>query len=143
MQTRILLALALAPAQLWAGQPTKHPAPEERGATLYAESCAPCHGATAMGDGPLATATRRPAPKLAAQVRPSAAAVQLLAQGQGEMPGFGERYDDDDLKRILIYLSKVDANTGLLPKRAGAKPSGAPPAKAPPTEPAPDETPAG
>ena len=68
---------------------------------------------------------------------------QRQARGKGGMAGLGERYDDDDLKGILIYLSKVDANTGLWPRRAGAKPSGAPPAKAPPAEPAPDETPAG
>jgi mono/diheme cytochrome c family protein len=133
-----LLLLALAPTGLWAGQPTKHPAPEERGAKLYAEACAVCHGPDALGDGPLAQATRRPAPRLAGQVRAEPAAVEILAHGRGEMPGFGERYDDGDLLRILTFLQKVDPTTGKLPKRAAAgtapKPPKATPAKAPPTE---------
>ncbi|MBL9106564.1 MAG: cytochrome c [Myxococcales bacterium] len=127
-----LLLLVVAPSALWAGQPTKHPAPEERGAKLYAEACAVCHGADALGDGPLAQATRKPAPRLAGQVRAEPAAVEVLARGRGEMPGFGERYDDSDLLRILTFLQKVDPTTGKLPKKAGATPTK--PAKAPPSK---------
>lgn len=129
-----LLLLVVAPSALWAGQPTKHPAPEERGAKLYAEACAVCHGPDALGDGPLAQATRTPAPRLAGQVRAEPAAVEVLARGRGEMPGFGERYDDSDLLRILTFLQKVDPTTGKLPKKAGAAAPPTKPAKAPPTK---------
>lgn len=139
------------PALLWAGlvaigpaawaAPASRLAPDaERGAQLYAEACAACHGAAGLGDGPLARATATPAPKLAGQVRPDPEAVARLAAGSGDMPGFSERYAASDLRRILVYLSGLDPQTGEGPGKPKPKPVAQPqPAKgvARPAPPAP------
>lgn len=115
-------------AGLWAGgasgAPAARLAPDaERGAQLYGEACAACHGASGLGDGPLAKATATPAPALAGQVRPDPEAVARLAAGRGDMPGFGQRFGESDLRRILTFLGGLDPLTGEGPGKPKPKPA--------------------
>lgn len=128
-----LVAAICVGAGLWAGgaagAPAARLAPDaERGAQLYGEACAACHGVSGLGDGPLAKATATPAPALAGLVRPKPEAVARLAAGRGDMPGFGQRFGESDLRRILTFLGGLDPLTGDGPGKTKTKPA----ANAPP-----------
>ena len=109
-----------------AGPPARLAPDAERGFQLYVDACAACHGRSALGDGPLATSTQRPAPSLAGVVRPDDAAIARLATGGGDMPGFGERFAESDLRRILVFLAGLDPITGEGPGRPKPATKGVP-----------------
>jgi mono/diheme cytochrome c family protein len=77
----------------------------ERGAVLYADFCAVCHGVSARGDGPMAEALTLPPPDLTMLGAGGAFPLldvarqidgrdRLLAHG-GEMPLFGPWFEGD------------------------------------------------
>jgi mono/diheme cytochrome c family protein len=105
----LLIGLALADG------PTKLPPDAERGETLYRESCWQCHGANALGDGPLSAAL--PSPPLAGRIAEDGfpASVDLIQSGKGNMPAFSEVLNRHDTRRILVWLATLDPETGIDP----------------------------
>ena len=96
--------------------PKTIPLPHIRGKELYDDLCFQCHGANGLADTPLAKSTH--APKLAGQFSDGeyAEGIKLVQQGVGVMPAYEMRIDKDDTKRILIYLSGLDPETGIDPR---------------------------
>ena len=108
----ILLLLHVAVAEV----PKTIPLPHIRGKELYDDLCFQCHGVNGLADTPLAKSTN--APKLAGQFSDGeyTKAIQLVQQGIGTMPAYEMIIDKHDTKRILIYLSGLDPETGIDPR---------------------------
>ncbi|HLJ56677.1 MAG TPA: cytochrome c [Chthonomonadaceae bacterium] len=101
-----LLALAAAGTEPLLGQtkPPKRPASKakpspEKGHGLFINACAGCHGATAQGgDGPSLHALKLTDDQI----------VKTIKGGRkGQMPAFGSRFKDAELKDIVAYLRSL------------------------------------
>lgn len=71
------------------------PSPEPNGADLYANACAPCHGASGEGDGPLREALRVDVPSLRTLSISNAdrfpeARVRAVLEGNSIPPAHGD-----------------------------------------------------
>lgn len=75
---------------------------------LYTRLCAPCHGASGRGDGPVAAALNpRPADLTKSKVLAEASddeVAALLRDGRGAMPGFGKQLKAEELNALVGYL---------------------------------------
>lgn len=91
-----------------------------RGKELYDDLCFQCHGATGLADSSMALSTQSPA--LAGVIEESKFpdAIKLIQEGKGLMPAYEMVIDKHDTKRILIYLSRLDPETGLDPDQKTA-----------------------
>lgn len=98
----------------FAGVPTKTKAPEEEGEARYRAHCAACHGAQGLGDGPALVALRSEAPALAGRVEalPDAPEIELILEGRGDMPGYASVMGRNAARDILLWLSRLDPETG-------------------------------
>ena len=96
--------------------PKTIPLPHIRGKELYDDLCFQCHGVNGLADTPLADSTK--APKLAGEFSDGnyADGIKIVQQGMGLMPAYEMVIDKHDTKRILIYLSGLDAVTGIDPR---------------------------
>lgn len=103
--------------------------PSLQGADLFRSYCAPCHGTTARGDGPVVPALKAPVPDLTTIAQRNggnfpAARVQEIIAGDHEMAAHGSRempiwgpifhqveYDRDygniRLKNLVDYLRSI------------------------------------
>ena len=108
MLNALLLGAALA------GVPTKTKAPEEEGEGRYRSHCAGCHGAQGLGDGPALVALRSEAPALAGRVEalPDAPEIDVILEGRGDMPGYASVMGRSAARDILLWLSRLDPETG-------------------------------
>jgi mono/diheme cytochrome c family protein len=68
------------------------------GATQFAQTCARCHGPDGEGTG-FAPSLYERVPK-----REDVSLVRTLIQGKGDMPAWGERFDDQRLADLLAHL---------------------------------------
>lgn len=105
------------------GQSPAQPPSLIRGAGLWPENCAPCHGATGLGDGPSAPALEfsptnftDPAP---AKERTLAGMFDVIKNGRMErfMPPWKERLTDRQIWDVAVYaqslsVSPADVNAG-------------------------------
>lgn len=117
MSTLLLLGVALA------GVPTKKKMPEEEGEDLYRAHCQGCHGLQALGDGPASAVLRTEAPPLAGRVEalPQSPALTVVFEGRGDMPGYSSMLGIEEARHILLWLSRLDPDTGLHPKKKPPK----------------------
>jgi mono/diheme cytochrome c family protein len=117
MPTALLLGVALA------GVPTKTKNPEERGEDLYRAHCQGCHGVQALGDGPALAVLRSVAPPLAGRVEalPNAPEIGLILDGRGDMPGYASVMGIDGARDVLLWLSRLDPDTGQHPRKKPPK----------------------
>lgn len=106
-----LPGLLLAAGIAFGAQPGKRKPDPERGHDLYNQSCWPCHGKTAEGDGPAAAALSVPVPKLRGSFTLDTipAKVDITLQGRGPMPGYSESMDRPDARRIFIWILSLDS----------------------------------
>ena len=88
-----------------------------RGKELYDDLCFQCHGATGLADSPMAQSTKSPALAGAIDEPNFPEAIKLIQEGNGLMPAYEMVIDKHDTKRILIYLSRLDSETGLDPNQ--------------------------
>ncbi len=81
-----------------------------RGRERYGIHCAPCHGLTGHGDGPVA---RRGFPPPASfhdagqRGLPLRAIVTAVTEGRGAMPSFADRIAGEDRWRIAAYVKAL------------------------------------
>ena len=106
----LLVAFAVAEER-----PTKLPKSYVRGKQLYEQYCFQCHGPLALAENELAQSMK--APPLAGRIskKEYPEAIDLIQKGQGIMPSYEMTLDKHDTKRILMYLSRLDQETGLDP----------------------------
>jgi quinoprotein glucose dehydrogenase len=83
--------------------------PEGRGAALYTQNCAGCHGADRAGQGPIPALTGITTRLTADQI------TATITGGRGQMPGFAQ-LSPGDLNALTAYLAN--------PTAAGAAPRG-------------------
>lgn len=78
---------------------------------LYRENCAACHGVGGQGDGPLAKDLKtRPANLFTMAPSHSDGDFRFkIAKGRGEMPGWEEVLDDEQIWKIVHYLKTFPA----------------------------------
>jgi len=98
--------------------------PESRGATLYAQNCAGCHGADRAGQGNIPSLNGVATRLTGDQMR------MVLMSGQGQMPAFAQ-LPERDLNAIVAYLTNPSLSNSTT---AGAAPRAPEPQPAPSTE---------
>ncbi|VWC16999.1 c-type cytochrome [Burkholderia latens] len=125
------------PASLWltSAVPTsfqRNPAPFSvanvvRGAHLYAQHCAACHGADGRGDGPLAATLAHWPPTFAGALLARRLDGELYwrvqhgmrdARGAASMPGFAATLGPAGTWAVLDYLKALSAGSGAQAERA-------------------------
>ncbi len=107
-----LLLLALLAVPTTAQEPATPPSPGN-GSLLWAENCAPCHGATGKGDGPTAASMEfTPAdftnPEVARNREPAQMFIDIK-EGRMEklMPPWGKRLSDEQIWDVLYYARSL------------------------------------
>ena len=104
-----------------------------RGAVLFVQNCASCHGAGGAGDGPLAAASPVPPADLTAGHLWEHSDGELfwwlahgmeLPGGGVAMPGFADRLSDDDRWALIDYIRAH--NAGVAMRADGAWPHAVP-----------------
>ncbi|MDB6059578.1 MAG: cytochrome c oxidase, cbb3-type subunit [Verrucomicrobiales bacterium] len=72
---------------------------ERKGYELFLRNCAHCHGDDARGDE---------GPDLHAVAKSDARIASLIKNGvKGEMPKFGSKLDDEDVKSLAVFLRSL------------------------------------
>lgn len=83
----------------------------KNGKARYEQYCAICHGATGLGDGPMAKATMPPAPRLSSpDVRKMSdeALLAVIADGKGSsMPAWRGLLTEQELNDVPAYLRSL------------------------------------
>jgi cytochrome c oxidase cbb3-type subunit 3 len=100
------LAMVIQPAQFpAAGALPDNAASAAEGRHLFLLNCAHCHGDDAHGDE---------GPDLYNLHKSDARIHQVITAGiKGEMPSFGKKLRDPDVRAITAYLRTLHANTGI------------------------------
>ena len=79
----------------------------ERGAQVFANFCAACHGAAGKGDGPVAQRGYPPPPSLLAlhaRVLKDGQLFHILAYGQNNMPSYASQLSRQDRWDVITYV---------------------------------------
>lgn len=91
-----------------------------RGAEVYRNFCATCHGPTGMGDGPVTRRGVPPPPSLLADNAlglPDGRIFHLITFGQKNMPGYATQISPDDRWKAVLHVRALQA-----PARGEARP---------------------
>lgn len=85
------------------------PGEGEPGKALYDTSCSSCHGAQGLGDGKMAPQLKTPLKPLHAllQERNDTEVLDVIANGKGQMPGWGHVLKQPQRTQILQYLRGI------------------------------------
>ncbi|HXE89421.1 MAG TPA: cytochrome c [Terriglobales bacterium] len=118
------LSSPITPDNAWARQ---------RGATVYSNYCATCHGATGAGDGPVSMRGFPPPPSLlgtkAVRMK-NGQLFHLLTYGQGNMPPYASQISRADRWNVIAYVRQMQEKAAPPPAATAAEPAGAAPAHA-------------
>jgi mono/diheme cytochrome c family protein len=99
----------------------------ERGAFVFSNFCAVCHGAGGTGNGPVAQRGYPPPPSLMAEHALKLKDGQLfhvLTYGQNNMPSYASQLSREDRWNVIVYVRTVQA--AATPAPAPAAPSTSP-----------------
>lgn len=120
----------------------------DRGAVVYGNFCAVCHGPAGMGDGTVTTRGFPPPPSLFAENAMNMKDGQifhLITYGQKNMPSYTAQVSRDDRWNVILYirsLQKKQLDAAAAAAQAAATPAAVPAAEAAATAtPAPAPTP--
>ncbi len=81
---------------------------QELGAEVYADDCAACHQLNGQGvEGAFPALAGNPF-----VVAPPEVVIQLLLNGQGGMPSFGNNLDDQQIAAVLSHVRNTWENSG-------------------------------
>jgi mono/diheme cytochrome c family protein len=87
------------------------PTPEHlaRGAQVYANHCAVCHGATGAGDGPIVPKFPNPPAYTAEQSknRLDGTLFHVITLGRKDMPAQAAKVSADDRWKVILYIRKL------------------------------------
>ena len=84
----------------------------DRGAFVFANYCAVCHGAGGAGNGPVAQRGYPPPPSLLAdhaQKMKDGQMFHVLTFGQNNMPSYASQLSRDDRWNVIVYVRSVQA----------------------------------
>lgn len=104
--TRSIRFLAAACALALAA-PAFADAAADSGKSVYAASCASCHGADGKGNGPdgmYFTPSPTDFTTAAFAKQPDAAIHTAIAKGKGNMPGFESKLSSEAIDKVVAYL---------------------------------------
>jgi mono/diheme cytochrome c family protein len=99
-----------------AGAELRNPYPDtleavlERGASVFATFCQPCHGAGALGDGPVVTRGFPPPPSLFADKATkmhNGQMFHIITYGQGNMPSLVSQITREDRWKVIRYVRSL------------------------------------
>ena len=96
----------------------------ERGSVVFRNFCAPCHGLSGRGDGPVSQRGYPPPPSLLAGRAVNMKEGQMfhvLSFGQGNMPSYATQLTREDRWKVILYLRTLPAEEK---KRSAALPGG-------------------
>jgi mono/diheme cytochrome c family protein len=99
----------------------------ERGAFVFSNFCAVCHGAGGAGNGPVANRGYPPPPSLLADHALKMKDGQLfhvLTYGQNNMPSYASQLSREDRWNVILYVRTMQA--AATPAPASSTPSPAP-----------------
>ena len=87
------------------------PAVLARGEKEFRTFCTPCHGASALGDGPVVPRFPAPPSLLAAHARamPDGQMFHVISRGQGLMPSHASQVRPADRWKIIAYVRSLQA----------------------------------
>lgn len=94
---------------------------QERGAFVFSNFCAICHGAGGTGNGPVAQRGYPPPPSLLAEHALKMKDGQLfhvLTYGQNNMPSYASQLSRDDRWNVILYVRTVQAAAAPVPAPA-------------------------
>jgi mono/diheme cytochrome c family protein len=90
----------------------------ERGAFVFSNFCAVCHGAGGAGNGPVAQRGYPPPPSLLAEHALKMKEGQMfhvLTYGQNNMPSYASQLSRDDRWNVILYLRTMQAAAAPTP----------------------------
>lgn len=90
----------------------------ERGALVFSNFCAVCHGAGGAGNGPVAQRGYPPPPSLLAEHALKMKEGQLfhvLTYGQNNMPSYASQLSRDDRWNVILYVRTMQAAVTPVP----------------------------
>jgi mono/diheme cytochrome c family protein len=103
----------------------------DRGAFVFANFCAVCHGAGGAGNGPVAQRGYPPPPSLLvehAQMMKDGQLFHILSYGQNNMPSYASQLSREDRWNAILYVralqraaAPVPSATSLAPVKADAQ----------------------
>lgn len=95
----------------------------QRGATVFANYCAVCHGAGAAGNGPVTQRGVPPPPSLLAEraiKMNDSQLFQVLTLGQNNMPSYASQLSREDRWNAIAFVRSLQKQAMSLPTPAGA-----------------------
>ncbi len=121
----LLLLLTFLPMVAIAAQPRKRPADHVRGKEIWERSCWQCHGKDASGNGPAAADLLVPVPDLRGNLdgNRQKEMVDAILNGRSTMPAFSEELDIYDVRKILVYLRRLEQKDSESPKSVATPPA--------------------
>jgi mono/diheme cytochrome c family protein len=98
----------------------------QRGAFVFANFCAICHGADGSGNGPVAQRGYPPPPSLLAghaEKMKDGQLFHILTYGQNNMPSYASQMSRDDRWNVILYVRAMQAAAALASPAAAAAPA--------------------
>jgi mono/diheme cytochrome c family protein len=98
----------------------------DRGATVFANFCAVCHGAGGAGNGPVAQRGFPPPPSLLAEhahKMKDGQLFHLLTYGQNNMPSYASQLSRDDRWNVILFVRTMQAAAVPAPPASAAAPT--------------------
>lgn len=75
------------------------------GEAIYKQNCAVCHGSDGEANTPVAKALKAQSLKAPAIVKkPDAELIEFVKKGKGNMPAFGTKLSDSQIKEVIAYV---------------------------------------
>ena len=100
---------------------------DERGKVMYATFCAPCHGATGAGDGPVSKRGMPGFPlnnaSAGAGLLPDGHIFHIVTYGRNMMPSYASQTSPEDRWRIIAHVRRLQAAHGHAGEAASPAPS--------------------
>ncbi len=90
----------------------------QRGAFVFANFCAVCHGAGGAGNGPVAQRGYPPPPSLLAehaQKMKDGQLFHILTYGQNNMPSYASQLSRDDRWSVILFVRSLQAAAPVAP----------------------------